>query len=44
MFRAEYVASVHPDLCNGCRQCMRVCQFSAMGYSAASEKVVIDPR
>ena len=23
MFRAEYVASVHPDSCNGCRQCMR---------------------
>ena len=44
MFRAEYVAAVHPDLCNGCRQCMRVCQFGAMGYSAASDKVVIDPR
>jgi hypothetical protein len=24
MFRAEYVAQVNPDLCNGCRQCMRV--------------------
>jgi ferredoxin len=44
MFRAEYVAGVNPDLCNGCRQCMRVCQFGAMGYSIAHEKVVIDPR
>ena len=44
MFRAEYVAEVNPDLCNGCRQCMRVCQFGAMGYSIAHEKVVIDPR
>ncbi|MBA7609535.1 hypothetical protein ES703_16726 [subsurface metagenome] len=44
MFRAEYVAEVNPELCNGCRQCMRVCQFGAMGYSAANKKVVIDPR
>ncbi len=44
MFRAEYVAGVNPELCNGCRQCMRVCQFGAMGFSAAHEKVIIDPR
>ena len=44
MFRAEYVAEVNPELCNGCRQCMRACQFGAMGYSAANKKVVIDPR
>ncbi|MDM7998823.1 MAG: 4Fe-4S binding protein [Dehalococcoidia bacterium] len=44
MFRAEYVAEVNPELCNGCRQCMRVCQFGAIGYSIAHEKVVIDPR
>ena len=44
MFRAEYVAEVIPDLCNGCRQCMRLCQFGAMGYSAAQKKVVIDPQ
>jgi NAD-dependent dihydropyrimidine dehydrogenase PreA subunit len=44
MFRAEYVAGVNPELCNGCRQCMRVCQFGAMGYSIAHEKVAIDPR
>lgn len=42
-FRAEYVANLNPDLCNGCRQCMRVCQFGAIGYSAASRKVDIDP-
>jgi len=35
---------VSPDLCNGCRQCMRACQFGAMGYSAANRKVEIDPR
>ena len=44
MFRAEYVAQVDPDLCNGCRQCMRVCQFGAMGYSLAQNKIIIDPQ
>ena len=44
MFRAEYVAAVSPDLCNGCRQCMRLCQFGAIGYSAANRKAEIDPR
>lgn len=44
MFPAEYVAEVDPDLCSGCRQCMHICQFGAMGYSAAQEKVMIDPR
>ena len=44
MFRAEYVARLDPERCNGCRQCMRVCQFGAMGYSIAHEKVTIDPR
>ncbi len=43
MFRAEYVAEVNPELCNGCRACMRVCQFGAMAYSIANDKVVIDP-
>jgi len=44
MFRAEYVAGVDPGQCNGCRQCMRVCQFDAISYSAANKKVVIDQR
>ena len=44
MFRAEYVAEVDADACIGCRQCMRVCQFGALTYSAANQKVVIDQR
>ncbi len=44
MFRAEYVAEVDPDKCVGCRQCMRVCQFGAITYSASKEKAVIDQR
>lgn len=44
MFKAEYVGEVNSDLCIGCRQCMEVCQFGAIGYGAAAEKVTIDPR
>ncbi len=44
MFRAEWIAAVSPDSCNGCRSCMRHCQFGAIRYSAAQDKVVIDPK
>jgi ferredoxin len=44
MFRAEYVAQVDPDLCSGCRACMKVCQFGAIGFSVANEQACIDPR
>jgi len=44
MFRSEYVAEVNPDLCNGCRQCMRVCQFGAISYSASNKKACVDQR
>ncbi|MGD0795581.1 MAG: 4Fe-4S binding protein, partial [Dehalococcoidales bacterium] len=42
MFKAEYVAEVNPELCNGCRQCMRACQFGAIAYSAGNKKAFID--
>jgi ferredoxin len=44
MFRAEYVADVDSDSCNGCRACMRACQFGAINYSAALRKAFIQPR
>ncbi|MFO7953093.1 MAG: 4Fe-4S binding protein [Bacillota bacterium] len=44
MFRAEYVAEVNLDYCTGCRSCMRACQFNAISYSLAREKVSIDPQ
>ncbi|MFC1706995.1 ATP-binding protein [Planctomycetota bacterium] len=44
LFRGEYVAEVATDSCKGCRDCMRTCQFGAMGYSAATKKIMIDPR
>ena len=42
MFRAEYVAAIDPDECVGCRECMAVCQFGAVAYSAANRKSQID--
>ena len=42
MFRAEYVAKVDPEACVGCRECMKICQFGAVTYSASNRKAVID--
>jgi Pyruvate/2-oxoacid:ferredoxin oxidoreductase delta subunit len=44
MFRAEFVASADQDLCTGCRQCMAVCQFGGLAYSASEKKVRVDER
>ena len=41
-FRAEHVAQVDPAVCDGCRSCMRFCQFGALGYSAAAKRVSVD--
>ncbi len=43
-FRAEYICQVDPDQCNGCRECMRQCQFGAQFYSAVMGKVSIEPK
>lgn len=44
MFRGEYVAQIDPEQCVGCRECMAVCQFGAVTYSAATKKSRIDQR
>ncbi len=44
MFRAEYVGQIDPAICNGCRECMRQCQFGALTWSASNKKAVIDQR
>ena len=42
MFRAEYVATIDQDSCNGCRQCMQLCQFGALSHSASTKKTSVD--
>ena len=44
MARGEYVAKINMELCNGCRSCMMVCQFGALGFSVANKKISIDQR
>lgn len=44
LYKAEYVAELDWDKCNGCRACMHLCQFGAIGYSATDKKAFIDPR
>lgn len=44
MFRAEYLAGIDPEKCTGCRQCMKVCQFGAIAFSAARKKAAVDVR
>ena len=43
MFRAEWVAAVSLEACNGCRLCMKQCQYGAIRYSSNDKKVLIDP-
>ncbi len=44
LYKGEYVAELARDKCNGCRACMHLCQFGAIGYSATLKKTFIDPR
>ena len=41
-FKAEYVASIDWDECNGCRDCMKSCNFGAISYSASLDKCSIN--
>ncbi|MFZ2445074.1 MAG: 4Fe-4S binding protein [Syntrophobacteraceae bacterium] len=42
-FRAEYVAETNTRACSGCRACISLCQFGAIGYSVLKKKAFIDP-
>ena len=43
MFRSEYTAHIEMELCVGCRNCMRLCQFGAIEYSTIDAKCHINP-
>lgn len=42
VYKAEYVADVNPDLCQGCKTCVADCQFGAIRYSSTLKRVIID--
>jgi len=42
-FRGESVGEADVELCSGCKDCMKQCQFGAMFYSSALGKIYIDP-
>ncbi|HVO72054.1 MAG TPA: 4Fe-4S dicluster domain-containing protein, partial [Aggregatilineaceae bacterium] len=44
MYRGEYLAAIDPGNCNGCRNCLRQCQYGALRFSAANKKILVDPR
>jgi len=41
-FKGEYVAEIDPQSCTGCRSCMAICRFGAVGCTD-SNNVSIDP-
>jgi NAD-dependent dihydropyrimidine dehydrogenase PreA subunit len=41
-FKAEYVATIDWETCSGCRDCMKVCNFGAISYSAYVDKCSIN--
>ncbi|MFW9846529.1 MAG: ATP-binding protein, partial [Candidatus Thorarchaeota archaeon] len=42
LYKAEYVVQLNPDLCEGCKSCIGVCQFSALNYSPWKDRVVVN--
>jgi ferredoxin len=42
VFKAEYVSSIDWENCNGCRDCMKACNFGAISYSAYLNKCSVN--
>jgi len=41
-FKGEYIAAIDIEKCNGCRDCMKFCNFGAIQYSPASDRCTIN--
>ena len=41
-FKAEHVATIDWESCNGCKDCLKNCQFGAISYSPSVQKCYID--
>ncbi|MDY0039542.1 MAG: 4Fe-4S binding protein [Desulforhabdus sp.] len=42
-FRGEYIGEIDEPTCIGCRACLAMCQFGAIGFSVDRRKAFIDP-
>ncbi len=43
MWKAEYIAKIDPEECNGCKLCQEHCLFDAVEYDLLHKKCLIDP-
>ena len=41
-FKAEYVGNIDWESCNGCRDCVKLCNFGAISYSPSIQKCYIN--
>ena len=44
MYKGEYVATVDPNSCVGCQQCVSRCQFGALSFASSLNRPIIDPK
>lgn len=42
MFKGEYLAQISLDVCVGCRNCQKFCQFGAIEYSVVNRKCYVN--
>ncbi|MGM0470646.1 MAG: 4Fe-4S binding protein, partial [Promethearchaeati archaeon] len=41
-YKAEYIIDLDQDKCQGCKQCVAMCQFNAIRYIPSMDRVIID--
>ena len=44
VYKAEYVIGLDIDKCQGCKECISMCQFGALKYSPSLKRVLVDPK
>ena len=42
MYKAEYIIQLDQDMCEGCKSCVAMCQFSAIRFITSMNRVIID--
>ena len=41
-YKAEYIIHVDQDKCQGCKECVSMCQFSALRYVPSQKRVIVN--